>query len=136
MSATKSQPQPYLDRAAMWLSGLCLVHCLALPLAVLLTPSMSQWLEATETTTHWILFGIAIPISVVALMQGYRHLRSGMTLLLGGIGLLLMLVAVSHIFGRELEVLLTVIGVTAVLFAHLRNLLGHQALHANTEPTH
>ena len=129
MSATKSQPQPYLDRAAMWLSGLCLVHCLALPLAVLLTPSMSQWLEATETTTHWILFGIAM-------MQGYRRLRSGMTLLLGGIGLLLMLVAVSHIFGRELEVLLTVIGVTAVLFAHLRNLLGHQALHANTEPTH
>ena len=95
MSAIKSQPQPYLDRAAMWLSGLCLVHCLALPLAVLLTPTMSHWLEATETTTHWILFGIAIPISVIALVQGYRRLRSVKTLLLGGIGLLLMLVAVS-----------------------------------------
>ena len=136
MSASKSQPQTYLDRAAMWLSGLCLVHCLALPLAVLLTPTLSQWLEATETTTHWILFGIAIPISVIALVQGYRRLRSVKTLLLGGIGLLLMLVAVCHVFGREMEVLLTVIGVTAVLFAHLRNLLGHQALHANTEPTH
>tara|TARA_Y100000022_G_scaffold53913_1_gene45796 strand:- start:14 stop:424 length:411 start_codon:yes stop_codon:yes gene_type:complete len=136
MSASKSQPQTYLDRAAMWLSGLCLVHCLALPLAVLLTPTLSQWLEATETTTHWILFGIAIPISVIALVQGYRRLRSVKTLLLGGIGLLLMLVAVSHVFGREMEVLLTVIGVTAVLFAHLRNLLGHQALHANTKPTH
>ena len=75
MSASKSQPQTYLDRAAMWLSGLCLVHCLALPLAVLLTPTLSQWLEATETTTHWILFGIAIPISVIALVQGYRRLR-------------------------------------------------------------
>jgi hypothetical protein len=45
------------------------------------------------------------------------------------LGLLLMLVAVSHVFGRELEVVLTVVGVTAVMFAHLRNLAGHQALH-------
>ena len=107
MSATKSQPRTYLDRAAMWLSGVWLFHCLALPLAVLVTPTLSQWREATETTTHWILFGIAIPISVIALVQGYRRLRSVKTLLLGGIGLLLMLVAVSHVFGREMEVLLT-----------------------------
>ena len=113
----------------MWLSGLCLVHCLALPLAMLLAPTLSHWVEATETTTHWILFGIVIPISLVAFVQGYRRLRSNLTLLLGGLGLLLMLVAVSHVFGRELEVVLTVVGVTAVMFAHLRNLAGHQALH-------
>ena len=113
----------------MWLSGLCLVHCLALPLAMLLAPTLSHWVEATETTTHWILFGIAIPISLIALVRGYRRLRSNLTLLLGGLGLLLMLVAVSHVFGRELEVVLTVVGVTAVMFAHLRNLAGHQAPH-------
>ena len=113
----------------MWLSGFCLAHCLSLPLAVLLAPVLSQWLEATETTVHWILFGIAIPISVVALLQGYRRLGSRRTLLLGGLGLLLMLLAVSHVLGREFEVVLTVIGVSAVLVAHLRNLLGHQALH-------
>ena len=129
MTATKLQPNRYLDRAAMWLSGLCLVHCLALPLAMLLAPTLSHWVEATETTTHWILFGIAIPISLVAFVQGYRRLRSNLTLLLGGLGLLLMLVAVSHVFGRELEVVLTVVGVTAVMFAHLRNRAGHQALH-------
>ena len=129
MTATKLQPNPYLDRAAIWLSGLCLVHCLALPLAILLAPTLSHWVEATETTTHWILFGIAIPISLVAFVQGYRRLRSKLTLLLGGLGLLLMLVAVSHVFGRELEVALTVVGVTAVMFAHLRNLAGHQAPH-------
>lgn len=132
MSATRSQPQHYLDRAAIWLSGLCLVHCLALPLAVLLTPTVSQWLEATETTTHWILFGIAIPISMIALVQGYRRLGSALTLVLGGLGLLLMLVAVSHVFGREFEVVLTTIGVTAVLFAHLRNFSGHQTPHNKT----
>ena len=70
MTASKLQPNPYLDRAAMWLSGLCLVHCLALPFAMLLAPTLSHWVEATETTTHWILFGIAIPISLVAFVQG------------------------------------------------------------------
>tara|TARA_B100000900_G_scaffold81348_1_gene65590 strand:+ start:826 stop:1224 length:399 start_codon:yes stop_codon:yes gene_type:complete len=129
MSATNSQPHPYLDRAAMWLSGFCLAHCLSLPIALLLAPALSQWLEATETTVHWILFGIAIPISVVALTQGYRRLGSRRTLLLGGLGLLLMLLAVSHVLGREFEVLLTAIGVSAVLVAHLRNLLGHKSLH-------
>ena len=132
MSVANPQPHHYLDRAAMWLSGFCLAHCLALPIALLLAPTLSQWLEATETTVHWILFGVAIPISAVALLRGYRRFGSAFTLVLGGIGLLLMLLAVSHLLGREFEVALTVIGVIAVLIAHLRNLLGHQALHDNT----
>ena len=99
----------------MWLSGLCLVHCLAFPLAVLLAPTLANWLGATETMTHWILFGIALPISAVALTRGYQRLHSGLTLVLGYTGLALMLFAVSQrIFGSELEVLLTVIGVSAV----------------------
>ena len=44
-----------------------------------------------------------------------------------------MLVAVTC-FGREMEVL-PVIGVTAVLFAHLRN-LWTSSTSRNTEPTH
>ena len=110
----------------MWLSGLCLVHCLAFPLAVLMAPTLANWLGATETMTHWILFGIALPISAVALTRGYQRLHSGLTLVLGYTGLAVMLFAVSHIFGSELEVLLTVIGVSAVMYAHWRNMAGHQ----------
>jgi len=130
MSAPESESQSRLDRTAMWLSGLCLVHCLALPLAVLMAPTFSAWLEATETTTHWLLFGFALPISAIALARGYQRLHSALTLALGGAGLVLMLLAVSHIFGSEMEVLLTVIGVSAVMYAHLRNMLGHQATHS------
>ncbi|NCF31955.1 MAG: MerC family mercury resistance protein [Proteobacteria bacterium] len=132
MPAPESKPHTHLDRAAMWLSGLCLLHCLALPLAVLLAPTLSNWLEATETTTHWLLFGFAVPISVVALTRGYQRLHNTLTLVLGSAGLLLMLLAVSHIFGAEFEVLLTVIGVSAVLYAHLQNLMGHRASHSKS----
>ena len=134
MSALKPTPHTTLDRAAIWLSGLCLAHCLAFPLAVLLAPTFADWLGATETTTHWILFGFALPISAVALTRGYRRLGNGPTMLLGSVGLLLMLLAVTHIFGSELEVLLTLIGVIAVLYAHWRNLMGYQA--SGSDSTH
>ena len=129
MSATKTVSNNYLDRAAIWLSGLCLLHCFAVPIALVMGSAFSERLEATETTVHWVLFGIAIPISAIALFRGYRHLGGFHNLLLGGIGLLLMLLAVSHVLGREFEVVLTVIGVSSVLVAHLRNLTGHRALH-------
>jgi hypothetical protein len=116
-----------IDRAAIWLSGLCLVHCLAVPLAFLLAPSLSAWLDATETQTHWILFGLAVPISGVALYRGYRREPNFLTISLGLGGLLLMLLGVAHLFGEELEIVLTTAGVILVMLAHLRNLhAGHE----------
>ena len=116
-----------IDRAAIWLSGLCLVHCLAVPLAFVFAPSFSAWLDATETQTHWILFGLAVPISGVALYRGYRREPNPLTIMLGLVGLLLMLLGVNHLFGEELEIALTTAGVIFVMFAHLRNLhAGHE----------
>lgn len=116
-----------IDRAAIWLSGLCLVHCLAVPLGFLLAPSLSAWLDATETQTHWILFGLAVPISGVALYRGYRREPNRPTVTLGILGLFLMLLGVTHLFGGELEIALTTAGVILVMFAHLRNLhAGHE----------
>lgn len=122
-----------IDRAAIWLSGLCLVHCLAVPLAFLLAPSLSAWLDATETQTHWVLFGLAVPISGVALYRGYRREPNLLTVTLGLVGLLLMLLGVTHLFGERLEIALTTVGVILVMFAHLRNLhAGHE--HAKPAP--
>lgn len=116
-----------IDRAAIWLSGLCLVHCLAVPLAFLLAPSLSAWLDATETQTHWILFGLAVPISAIALYRGYKRQPNLLTIVLGLAGLSLMLLGVTHLFGDHLEIVLTTAGVIFVMVAHLRNLhAGHE----------
>ena len=101
-------------------------------MALLLTPSLSTWLDATETQTHWLLFGLALPISGVALYRGYRREPRTMTLAMGLTGLLLMFVGVVHLFGEELEITLTTVGVILVMLAHIRNLhAGHN--HAGEE---
>ncbi len=120
----------FTDRLAIVLSGLCLLHCLALPFAVLLGPALSAWLLGTETEVHWVLFALAVPVSLWALSRGYQSHAQVSTLILGISGLITMLLGVSHVFGHEAEVLLTVVGVTAVLIAHVRNALLHRNEHS------
>lgn len=117
------QKSVVLDRWAIVLSGICLLHCLVVPFAVVLGPVLAQWLLDTETRVHWFLLALAIPISFWALGRGYLNHRSSLTLTLGGMGLILMFLGVSHLAGDELEVPLTVIGVSGVMIAHIRNTL-------------
>ena len=127
MTPPKSSSTTGLDRAAVLLSGLCLLHCLAVPFAIIFGPLLSQWLVNSETQVHWLLLALALPISAVALARGYRRHHSVLTLLLGGVGLTLMFIGVSHVIGETWEVALTVVGVSSLLIAHIRNLLGaHQ----------
>lgn len=112
-----------LDRWAIILSGVCLLHCLIVPFAVLLGPVLAQWLLNTETHVHWLLLALAMPISFWALRRGYLNHRSKLTLALGATGLSLMFLGVSHLPGPDLEAPLTVVGVSGVMIAHIRNTL-------------
>ena len=111
---------------------MCLIHCLSVPLAFLLAPSISGWLDATETQTHWLLFGLAVPISGIALYRGYKRQPNRMTVSIGVIGLALMLLAVLHLLGEAFEITLTTLGVVLVMVAHMRNL---HAGHAHADKT-
>ena len=88
-----------------------------MPLAFLLAPSVSGWLDATETQTHWLLFGLAVPISGVALYRGYRREPNTLTVSTGVVGLTLMLLAVLHLLGEEFEIALTTLGVVLVILS-------------------
>lgn len=111
-----------LDRMAIGLSLVCLVHCLALPVIVLIAPALGSVVVGTESPVHWVLLCLALPVSGYALWHGYRHHHDRGALLLGGAGLALMLTAVSHLIAPSLETPLTVVGVLALLAAHLRNI--------------
>ena len=114
-----------LDKAAIWLSGLCLVHCLAIPFAIVLGPALGNWLADTETEVHWMLLAAAAPLSLWALGRGYLRHRSIATISLGVAGLAMMLIGVTHLLGADMEIVLTAIGVSLVLVAHVRNLRAH-----------
>ena len=127
MNPPKTSTNTGLDRIAVFLSGLCLLHCLAVPFAILLGPLLGEWLTESETKVHWLLLALAVPISAIALWRGYIKHHSRLTLWLGSAGLALMFVGVSHLIGEDWEVVFTVIGVAALLVAHIRNLTGQHA---------
>lgn len=113
-----------LDALAMLLSGLCLLHCLALPVLVAALPLAASSLVVDERFHQWLLLG-AVPTSLFALGWGWRRHHSPLVLWLGVIGLILMVFAA---FGVQFEWIdatgeraLTVAGAVMLAIAHLRN---------------
>ena len=111
-----------LDRTGLLLSALCVLHCAALPLAVLLLPATASLLRDHSSLLHWLLLLLAVPVSGFALWVGARRVRRAGPLLLGLSGLLAMTLGVSHVLDAGLEVPLTLLGSIAVAVAHLFNL--------------
>jgi hypothetical protein len=122
-----------LDAFGLAISAICLVHCLALPLLAVLLPAFAFGFDADgDRTFHWVLFGLAVPISTLALWRGAARTGKYRWLLVGSVGLILMLVGVLHIFGPGSEVPITAFGVTLLAIAHVKNFLqtthrGHPA---------
>lgn len=128
MPMTSPRPRElWLDWLAIGASGLCLVHCLALPLLIASLPSLGAFAGGGQT--HWILLAFAVPVSVWAL--GRRRGAAGFTaLIVGGIGLALMAVGVARFEGLAEERWLTVAGVVLVAVAHTIRWRGRRHGHA------
>ncbi len=127
-----------MDRAAVVLSAVCMLHCMAIPVAVLLLPTLSSLLVGSETLVHTLLLGVAVPISALALWVGYSRYGNVTSVVLGTTGLLVMFVAVAHLLGRAAEVPLTLAGVILVAFAHglnIRRAAAHQCGNSRSPAT-
>ena len=88
MDQNSSKSGNWLDGAAVALSALCLVHCLALPLVVAGLPFLAQY---SDGHLHAQVLLIVLPLSIVALALGYRR-HQNRRILLGGIAGMLLLV--------------------------------------------
>lgn len=106
-----------LDSSAIGLSGLCLIHCLALPVVSAFLP-----LAGTLAEIEWIhkvLVLIALPVTLLAI---FRHgaTKVGVTFIvpaLAGLGLLLSAAFVEAL--HDLETPLTVAGAVLLSAAHI-----------------
>ncbi|CAD5248429.1 conserved membrane hypothetical protein [Alteromonas sp. 38] len=117
--------QKISDKTAIALSMLCVVHCLLLPVLLLLLPPLAGVLALDDELFHKTLLFFVVPISVIALMMGYFYHRNHTMLLVGGVGLSLLILAVvlgHDVLGEYGEVALTVIGSSFIAFSHIRNL--------------
>ncbi len=106
----------WLDWAAVSASGLCLLHCLALPLIVVALPSLGGAFAGSGT--HWLLLAFALPVSLWVLTRDPWP-EGFVPFVLGAAGLTLMTFGVAVFEGQSAERVLTVAGVSFVAAAHI-----------------
>ncbi|MDP1874908.1 MerC domain-containing protein [Phenylobacterium sp.] len=106
-----------LDGSAIGLSGLCLIHCLALPVAAAFAPLLGVWSEAEWV--HLTLVLLAAPLSAGALLL--TRPRRPLAIALAATGLALMATALSY---PDAETLMTVAGGLTLAGGHLVNWRG------------
>ena len=115
------KPSNWLDWAAVGLSALCLVHCLALPLVVAGLPLLAQF---SEGHLHAQMLVVVLPLSVVALGLGFRRHRNPRIVIAGTIGMLTLVVGatVAHSqLGLMADRAFTVAGALVLAAAHYFN---------------
>lgn len=114
---------PAWDRAGLWTSALCLLHCLATPLAVALAPVAGVELWAGEWV-HQALGGVLVLLAMGAFVPGFLRHRRRSVPALGAGGLAAVLIAAfagEASLGETGEILLTVAGSGVLMAAHLAN---------------
>lgn len=108
-----------VDNAAVFLSAICVLHCLALPIFLVAVPGLLTGLGHTDLT-HVALFLVALPLSGFAMVYGYRlhrRMRYGAIACLG----ILALGGGLMLHGMASEIYVTVLGAVILAAAHLGN---------------
>ena len=121
MNQDTQKSRDWLDAAAVFMSTLCLVHCLALPLIVTGVPFLAQF---ADSHLHYQVLVIVVPLSVLALALGYRRHRNSRIVAAGALGLLLLVVGatVAHTqLGLFADRLFTIAGSLTLAVAHWKN---------------
>lgn len=114
--------QFFADRVAIGLSGLCVIHCLVLPLLIVVLPSLAALPFNDEKFHLWMIFAV-IPVSIFALFLGCKRHNNYQVLAFGVIGLVLLVAAVmgEELLGEVGEKALTLVGAAFIAFGHFRN---------------
>lgn len=115
------------DGVAISLSGLCLAHCLALPVLAVTLPFLGVFAEAEWV--HWLFVALAVPASTLALLASGSW-RSWPLLAGAILGLALMIAGAAGWPDHDLETLLTVAGGLALATVHALNWRRARRAHA------
>ncbi|WP_310476189.1 MerC domain-containing protein [Sandarakinorhabdus sp.] len=113
------RPANFLDRIAIGLSGLCLLHCMAGFVLLSLFALTGDWLDHR---VHLIGLVLAMPLAALALWRGWRQHGRLPIGLLGGVGLLVMAASLLVVHGGVTEMLVSMLGVSLLALAHWQNL--------------
>lgn len=107
------------DAVAISLSGLCLAHCLALPVLAGFLPLLGAWAEA-----EWVHLGfvvLAVPVSIWTLSRPPRDTLPKVAVVLAAVAFVFLISGAVGYPEEALETPLTVAGGLTLAAAHLIN---------------
>lgn len=128
----QSKFESVMDRAGIWLSGICMVHCVLTPIVLV---SLPMFTFAKSEAVHIALAGVLPIVTFAAFIPGVRRHRDWMVLVLGLVGLLFIIYAATdpmHILNQWTEGAVTSIGSLTLIAGHMRN---RKNVHC-ADPTH
>jgi hypothetical protein len=108
-----------LDKSAMLLSALCLVHCLAGSLLLTMLAASGGLLGHD---VHVVGLLLALPLAAIALWRGIAVHGRWVVGVLGATGIALMAASLLINHGGLAEIALSIVGVCLLASAHLWNL--------------
>ena len=111
------------DKASITLSLACVIHCLLMPSFLVLTSGFFA-LSIDNELIHKAFLIIVLPVSLYALITGYRNHKILSYFYIGTSGLWLLVFAVffgEGVFGELVEKSLTLLGSIIVASAHYKN---------------
>ena len=112
-----------LDKLAIGVSTLCVLHCLFLPLFILLFPTLTLGFLGDESIHRTLLY-IVIPLSMVALFLGCKKHKKNYIFSYGFSGMAVLIIAATwghDFFGENGEIALTTLGALIISYAHILN---------------
>ncbi|WP_337847041.1 MerC domain-containing protein [Sphingomonas sp.] len=116
----------WFDGLAVGASVLCLIHCLALPIVIAALPALAARLDLGEGF-HLAVLAFALPVSAVALGEGWRRHRGLTPLFVGAFGLMLLAAGLAFEDWVAVETGVTVAGSLLLAGAHVANWRGRVA---------
>lgn len=114
---------PLWDGIGMSASGLCVLHCAAMPIVIALLPFWPV-AQALHGWMHLAFAVIIVPATVSALWIGFRRKRTFLTpaLLTGGLAVILAALLIEPIEQSKVaETLMTLAGSSLLIAGHWRN---------------
>ena len=129
------------DKLAILLSGICALHCIVTPIIVSVIPILSATIHHGEHIHefwfHQFIILVILPISLFALITGYRSHKKLLPVLVAGCGLAVLTFTAlyaeqlisQNIIEHEGETLLTIIGGIIHATGHILNVLATRKKH-------
>jgi O-antigen/teichoic acid export membrane protein len=116
----------YWDRFGIFLSGLCVIHCIVLPFAFALFPALGG--DLVEEKFHGYILGFILLSAFMAFVPTYMKHKKAKIFVLPTIAIIIL--SISTLFLHDLthgwiEYAISILGSSILIYAHYRHILRH-----------